>query len=162
MEDNKPKRPRNSGMFVKGDPRCGRPPGPTNKLSRLKFAEIANKFLFLKADEFQAAMNDPDLTMIERIVGGTLAQAARDNDTQKVNYILDRLVPRVRQIEPQQEMDDADLVAKKKETAAEIFVVEMNKDGKFLRARPRQLLPEEIEAEASVIDITPKKDEPIQ
>ncbi len=153
----------NGRPFVKGDPRCGRPKlsedmRAAKKLTKAAFITAVNKFLGMSRDQITAALQDPNASMLDLMLGGIIAKAVKDGDTVRAGFIIDRLIPRPKF---QEESEDPSALVAKKTEHVDVFLVEMNKDGKFLRARPRQLLPDEIEATKAtdVIDVTPKKED---
>ena len=157
MENASEKPKRKVGIpFVKGDPRAGRPKNPegfneVQKLNKTKFIIAANKFLYMTPKEIQEALTQPDVTMIDLLVGGIIAKAAKESDTVRAAFILDRLIDRRKLLE---EADPTLLPpmesqpATKQEDTGPVFVVEINTGGRFVRARPR----EQILLEATVND----------
>jgi hypothetical protein len=83
-----------------GNP-AGRPKTPddilkANRLTAETFARQINKYLHLTVDELNADLSRPDASMIDLLVGGMVMKAAKDHDWQRANFILDRIIGKVK------------------------------------------------------------------
>lgn len=106
MPDVKPKkqRARHDAMFQKGA--SGNPGGlkrlppdvrEAKQLTSHEFTRAVNKFFYLKRDEITEKLKDPELTMIDLMVGSMVARAAKDQDVIRAQFLLDRSIGKVRE-----------------------------------------------------------------
>lgn len=76
----------------------GNPGGaPRNMLTRDKVANIMSKFAHLTREELQKKIQHPDSTMLEITVAAIFARAAKDGDYQRLEFLLQRTVGKVRE-----------------------------------------------------------------
>jgi hypothetical protein len=66
------------------------------KLTREQFEEIANKYLFMTFHDLQNALkNAKSLPAIDFLVMSLIANAIKDGDQNRINFLLDRLIGQV-------------------------------------------------------------------
>lgn len=83
----------------------------TDKLSKIKFREYLNKFIHMTKTELVAELQKPGSTMLEQLVGGMIARTVKDQDPVRANFLLDRLIGKVK--------DEMDVELKMKPTYIE-------------------------------------------
>lgn len=66
------------------------------KLNQIELERVVNKYLWLQRDEVQAAIKDPATPMMELMVASIVAQAAQKGDQVRLEFILARLIGRVK------------------------------------------------------------------
>ncbi len=92
--------------FQNGNPGGpGRPKVPeemksARKLNRLEFERILNKYIHLNRLEINEVIKSAELPMIEMIVAKILAFAFNEGDQKRTEFVLDRLIGRVKDAEP--------------------------------------------------------------
>lgn len=103
-----PKKP-HSGSFKKGKDWIasnGNPGGwkklpadvkEAKQLTSHEFTRAVNKFFYLKRDEITEKLKDPELTMIDLMVGSMVERAAKEQDVVRAQFLLDRSIGRVRE-----------------------------------------------------------------
>lgn len=64
-------------------------------LTRVEFERVANKFLFSKKEEFQAAVRDPETPMLEMMIASIIQKGVIEGDERRMNFLLDRMVGKV-------------------------------------------------------------------
>jgi hypothetical protein len=108
------------------------------KLNKTQFSISANKFLNMTRDEITTALNDPKASMLDLLLGGIIAKAVKDSDVSRANFILDRLIPRLK---TQDDFDPTLNVQTDVPTEATIplYVVKINREGRFLESRPTEV-----------------------
>jgi hypothetical protein len=73
------------------------------KLNQVELERIINKYLAMSRDEVKAAIGAPSTPMMELMVASIVAQAAQKGDHQRLDFVLNRLVGKVKdQIEVKQ------------------------------------------------------------
>ncbi len=65
------------------------------QLSVIEYIATVNKLLYLTQKELEAILKNPATTMIEGMIGNIMLKAACFGDTQRANFILDRLIGKV-------------------------------------------------------------------
>lgn len=97
-------RPQNKNLkpFKKGQSGnpSGKPKTPPDVLEAKKttnadFVRIASQFLGMTRQEVSQALNKPEASMLELLIGGIVAKAAKDHDYLRANFILDRTIGKV-------------------------------------------------------------------
>lgn len=88
--------------FVKGDPRAGRPKTPADvkaakNLTKTELDRLINKYLNLDKVQMAAEMSKPTATMLELVIGGIVMKAAKDHDHIRFDFVLNRLLGKVRE-----------------------------------------------------------------
>ena len=78
----------------------GRPPMPlemraVKALTRTRFEELLNRFLWMSSAELAAAAHAEGTTVLERMIIAVVSGAIADGDYQRLNFVLDRLVGKV-------------------------------------------------------------------
>lgn len=78
----------------------GRPKLPedirkASQLTNEEFIRLANRFFAMSRAEIQETLQDPKATLLELIVGGIAARAAKDNDHTRATFLLDRTIGKV-------------------------------------------------------------------
>lgn len=154
MQEHKPKKPIPLNAWKpgqSGNP-SGRPKLPedlaaSKRLSRLEFDRILHKYLFMEAFEVKQVLEeglDQDgraISMIEMMVAGLLCKAAMEGCTNRMDFVLLRLFGRTGFHEP---LPDSSLPVGA-EPDCPTFIVEIKDNGKFVRQRPRELAPAEVQ-----------------
>lgn len=89
-----------------GNP-SGRPQIPEDirkavAVTQQAFIRVASSFLSMDREQIQQKLQDPTSSMLEIIVGGIVAKAAKDQDQVRAAFILDRVIgkPKDAVIEP--------------------------------------------------------------
>lgn len=67
------------------------------KLTKVEIELIINKYLYLPVGELSAAAIDPMIPTIETIVISILISAIKKGDHDRLNFVLDRLVGKVKE-----------------------------------------------------------------
>lgn len=65
--------------------------------NRVSLEKALQKFLALDRAELQRCLQDPRATMLELAIGTIVAKAAKDGDQIRLNFILDRLIGKVKE-----------------------------------------------------------------
>lgn len=83
-----------------GNP-SGRPKVPgdileARKLNQVELERIINKYLYMDRESVKAAINNPATPMMELMVASIVAQAAQKGDQQRLDFVLNRLVGKVK------------------------------------------------------------------
>lgn len=95
---------RHGGMFQPGQ--SGHPGGnrrlpedvrEAKQLSRHEFARAINKFFYLTKDQLLEKLQDPELSMVDLMVGSIVERAALDQDVVRAQFLLDRAIGRVQE-----------------------------------------------------------------
>lgn len=95
---------RHAGQFKPGQ--SGNPGGnrrlppdvqEAKQLSRHEFARAINKFFYLTRDQLTEKLKDPELSMVDLMVGSIVARAAKDQDVVRAQFLLDRAIGRVQE-----------------------------------------------------------------
>lgn len=79
----------------------GRPKIPEDlkmarRLNKLELEKLLNKFLFMTPDEMTQRIQSSDVTAIEAMIGSIIIKAVKDGDQQRLNFILERLIGKVK------------------------------------------------------------------
>lgn len=79
----------------------GRPKLPedirkASQLTNEEFIRIANRFFSMTRGEIQETLQDPKATLLELIVGGIAAKAAKDHDHYRAEFLLQRTIGKVK------------------------------------------------------------------
>jgi hypothetical protein len=87
--------------FVKGDPRAGRPPLPSDlkqarAYSKAEVQASLSRFLRMNIDELKAAVLDPRRPVIDHLVGSICVKGIKHGDHARLNFLLDRLIGKVK------------------------------------------------------------------
>lgn len=94
MDDHSgPFKPGENG-FIKTVPQDLR---QARKLTKVEIEIILNKYLYLPIGDLMAATQDPMLPTIEALVVSVLIAAIKKGDHDKLNFVLDRLVGKVKE-----------------------------------------------------------------
>src|SRR5687768_16998427 len=80
-----------------GRPRLPEDIKEARQLNRVEFERVANKFLYMTAVEIQAAVRAPETTGLELMVGSIIAKGIKNGDHQRLSFVLDRLIGRVKE-----------------------------------------------------------------
>jgi hypothetical protein len=85
---------------VSGNP-SGRPKTPPDilearKLTQNELERIVNKFLYLDRAAIAELVKTPGTPMIELVVASILAQAAQKGDQQRLEFVLQRMIGKVK------------------------------------------------------------------
>jgi hypothetical protein len=142
-------------QFKKGE--SGNPKGKTKlpahvkealKLNRVDFEHKLHRYLQMPMKKVIAILQDHDEYCIDGMVASIIIKAITEGCVIRTKFLLDRIG-----IAGYQELSDPSLKVQtveenkpqvtNEESRAPFYVVEINEDGKFLRARPRQLSLEE-------------------
>lgn len=123
---------------------AGRPKLPTEireaqKLTRTEFERLLQKFIWMPKDKLEEFYGNPEILMIDAMIASIIMRAVNDGCTVRLNFLLDRLIGKSKF----NDGDDATTnvqIEKPVSFAGPTFIVEMNENGKFVRARPRELL----------------------
>jgi len=99
----KPFKPGNS--FGKGRPKLPDDLAGVQKLTPDIVQRIFAKFAMMTSVEMQAALKNPEATMIEIMVGSVVAKAAKEGDQSRFNFLLDRMVGKVKDVVEHQGAD---------------------------------------------------------
>jgi hypothetical protein len=80
----------------------GRPALPPDvrdaqKLTNDEYMRISTNFMAMTRTEIQEALQRPDATMLELMVGGIVAKAAKDHDYLRATFLLDRVIGKVKE-----------------------------------------------------------------
>lgn len=103
MPITKEERIKNLKPWKKGQ--SGNPSGVTalprdvleaKKTNRVSLERTLNEFLMLNRLELQKRLQNQSATMLELAVGTIVAKAAKDGDQIRLNFILDRLIGKVK------------------------------------------------------------------
>ena len=81
----------------------GRPPIPPDllyvqKLTPDHVQRVFAKFSHMNREELQAVLTSPDASMLEIMVGSVIAKAAKEGDQARFNFLLDRMVGKVKDV----------------------------------------------------------------
>lgn len=66
------------------------------KLNQHELERIINKYLYMDRESVKAAISNPATPMMELMVASIVAQAAQKGDHQRLDFVLNRLVGKVR------------------------------------------------------------------
>lgn len=101
----------------------GNPSGrPKGKLTRDEVEAIMARFTRLSREELQIVVQNPKSTMLEIMVASVMAKAAKDGDCARLNFLLDRSIGKVKDIqEVHQHNYDEDLDKEPKENVLELL-----------------------------------------
>lgn len=67
------------------------------ELSRQEFAKAINKFFYLTRNELDEKLKEPELTMIDIMVGSMVARASKEQDVVRAQFLLDRAIGKVQE-----------------------------------------------------------------
>lgn len=78
----------------------GRPKIPEDikkalKLNAFELTRVLNRYLYMNLSELQTDLRRPEATMLELMGGRMVAKAAKDSDTIRATFILDRTIGKV-------------------------------------------------------------------
>ena len=98
-------RPPRETQFKKGQkrhPLAGRPKTPPDilearKVNQAEFERILNKYLYTSRAELKKIIETPGTPMIEVVVASILAQAALKGDQTRLEFVLSRLLGKVKE-----------------------------------------------------------------
>lgn len=65
------------------------------KLTKVEFERLVNKFIWLDAAGLKAAAEDAECTAFERMVGAIIVKAIEGGDSQRLEFLLNRLIGKV-------------------------------------------------------------------
>ena len=79
----------------------GRPKVPgdileARKLNQAELERIINKYLYMDRESVKAAISSPTTPMMELMVASIVAQAAQKGDQQRLDFVLNRIVGKVK------------------------------------------------------------------
>jgi len=85
---------------VSGNP-AGRPKIPDDikqakRLNKLEVERLMNKFMAMTKDEISQSINDPTTPALEIMIGSIIAKAVSHGDPVRLNFLLDRLIGKVK------------------------------------------------------------------
>ncbi len=85
---------------VSGNP-GGKPKIPEDikqarKMTQIELERVINSLLFLDREALQAKIKDPKTPMIEMIAASIMAQAAQKGDHTRLDFILQRMIGKVK------------------------------------------------------------------
>lgn len=85
-----------------GNP-SGRPKMPSDiiegrKFNQIEVARIFNRFVNYSYEDLKAVMNSPTSTTMELIIGKIMGEAIRTGDHMRMNFILDRMIGKVKDV----------------------------------------------------------------
>jgi hypothetical protein len=66
------------------------------KLNQIELERIVNRYLYLDRNELNERVKDPKTPMLEMMVASIIAQAAQKGDQQRLEFILSRLIGKVK------------------------------------------------------------------
>jgi hypothetical protein len=66
------------------------------KLNQHELERIVNKYLYMDRDAVKAAISAPGTPMMELMVASIVAQAAQKGDHQRLDFVLNRLIGKVK------------------------------------------------------------------
>jgi len=131
----------------KGRPKMPQDLSEAKRLTRETFERLLQKYIWKTKDEIMEAIEHPDTKMIEHMVASIITRAAHDGCTTRLNFLLDRLIGKFYfNSDPVLDTMTIDVTEKPEQAQLQeqndtpIFIVEINENGKFKRARPRELL----------------------
>ena len=64
-------------------------------MDKIQFARILHKFVHMRKDQLSDSLRNPNATMLELMVGHIVAKAAKDGDTVRATFLLDRMIGKV-------------------------------------------------------------------
>ena len=91
----KPFKPGQSGN-PSGRPKTPEDIAKAKRLNQHELDRIINKYLWMDREAMQARLKDPSTPMMEIMVGSIVAQAAQKGDQQRLEFILQRVVGKVK------------------------------------------------------------------
>jgi len=141
------KSPPKGRPFVKGQ--SGHPGGreslpaelvAARKVTKQTFEEKLQEFMRITMGELQGIMQNPATANLDLLVGSIVTKAIVDGCTARMTFLLDRMgVAKA--------LNDADntinVTPDMQDQNLPFYVVAVNDNGKFVRARPRELAQEE-------------------
>ena len=85
-----------------GNP-SGRPKLPDDvvegkKLNQIEVARVFNRFVNYSKAELEAVMKDPNTKALELLIGKIMAEAISKGDHMRMNFILDRMIGKVKDV----------------------------------------------------------------
>jgi len=146
------KKPPVGKKFEKG--KSGNPGGITKvarelmearKVSKQTFEEKLQTFLRMPMVDLEAMMKtykEEGVVCLDMLVGSIITKAIMEGCVSRMNFLLNRMGVNAEFVEHDPTLNVSTEQAPAMEEAP-FYVVEINQGGKFLRARPRQLLLEE-------------------
>lgn len=99
-----PRKPPTNGVKFKpgqsGNP-GGRPKLPDDikearKLNQVELERIVNKYLYMDREAVKAAISSPGTPMMELMVASIVAQAAQKGDHLRLDFVLNRMIGKVK------------------------------------------------------------------
>lgn len=79
-----------------GRPRIPEDLKMARRLNKLELEKLLNQFLFMTPIEMEARVKSQDVTAIEAMIGSIIIKAVKDGDQQRLNFILERLIGKVK------------------------------------------------------------------
>lgn len=81
----------------------GRPPMPEDirkikVLTKSHVEKVMNLFAGMTEEQIEVHLKRPETTMLEHMVGQITLRAVRDGDTQRLNFLLDRTIGKVKEV----------------------------------------------------------------
>lgn len=67
-----------------------------NNLTAVEFIRLTNKYLGLSKEELIQALKDPAATTLELMIGSIMHKAVVEGDQKRLDFLLDRLVGKVK------------------------------------------------------------------
>ena len=126
-----------------------------NKLTRIQFDTLLNRFLQMKTPELNDIMSSDESPQIEKLVGSIIREAVNKGCPIRLNFLLEKIMgklaweeDRTLNVTPENEA--------KKDTGP-VYKVLVNRDGKFVHARP-QLKQAEPQAETAQAEVLPPEE----
>lgn len=79
-----------------GRPRIPEDLKMARRLNKLELEKLLNQFLFMTPPEMEERVKSADVTAIEAMIGSIIIKAVKDGDQQRLNFILERLIGKVK------------------------------------------------------------------
>lgn len=94
----KPFKKGNQAGKGKGRPSMPKDLKEVKSLTKSHVEKVMNKFADMTKAEIEAVIRDPNTTMLEHMVGSIAIKAVKDGDQQRLNFLLDRTIGKVKEV----------------------------------------------------------------